>query len=146
MSLDRTVLSKTIVVVAPRILLANQLSAEFLYHNLDGAAEPNVTVNVMHVHSGETHHFSTTKVDEIRQFNYDTACDLKTSINLYNISFTSKNYKIVILLLILSILMRHIIQYRRISSLLLNTSLILLKDVITSLLHQNIVVHLSRRV
>ena len=74
---SRTVLSKTIVVVAPRILLANQLSAEFLYHNLDGAAEPNDTVNVMHVHSGETHHFSTTKVDEIRQFNYDTACDQK---------------------------------------------------------------------
>jgi len=74
---SRTVLSKTIVVVAPRILLANQLSAEFLYHNLDGAAEPNATVNVMHVHSGETHHFSTTKVDEIRQFNYDTACDQK---------------------------------------------------------------------
>ena len=74
---SRTVLSKTIVVVAPRILLANQLSAEFLYHNLDGAAEPNATVNVMHVHSGETHHFSTTKVDGIRQFNYDTACDQK---------------------------------------------------------------------
>jgi len=74
---SRTVLSKTIVVVAPRILLANQLSAEFLYHNLDGAAEPNATVNVMHVHSGETHHFSTTKIDEIRQFNYDTACDQK---------------------------------------------------------------------
>ena len=72
---SRTVLPKTIVVVAPRILLANQLSAEFLYHNLDGAAESNATVNVMHVHSGETHHFSTTKVDEIRQFNYDTACD-----------------------------------------------------------------------
>ena len=70
-------LPKTVVVVAPRILLANQLSAEFLYHNLDGAAEPNATVNVMHVHSGETHHFSTTKVDEIRQFNYDTACDQK---------------------------------------------------------------------
>ena len=74
---SRTVSSQTIVVVAPRILLANQLSAEFLYHNLDGAAEPNATVNVMHVHSGETHHFSTTKVDEIRQFNYDTACDQK---------------------------------------------------------------------
>ena len=74
---SRTVLSKTIVVVAPRILLANQLSAEFLYHNLDGAAESNATVNVMHVHSGETHHFSTTKVDDIRQFNYDTACDQK---------------------------------------------------------------------
>ena len=44
---DRTVLSKTIVVVAPRILLANQLSSEFLYHNLDGALQSNVTVNVI---------------------------------------------------------------------------------------------------
>ena len=33
---SRTVLSKTIVVVAPRILLANQLSSEFLEQNLDG--------------------------------------------------------------------------------------------------------------
>ena len=72
---SRTVSSQTIVVVAPRILLANQLSSEFLYHNLDG--NYNITVNVMHVHSGETHHFSTTKVDEIRQFNYQTACDEK---------------------------------------------------------------------
>ena len=43
---------KTVVVVAPRILLANQLSAEFLEHITD--------VIVAHVHSGETHHFSTT--------------------------------------------------------------------------------------
>ena len=69
---SRTVLSKTIVVVAPRILLANQLSAEFLYHNLDGAAEPNATVNVMHVHSGETHHFSTTKTDELENFYHNS--------------------------------------------------------------------------
>ena len=144
---SRTVLSKTIVVVAPRILLANQLSAEFLYHNLDGAAEPNVTVNVMHVHSGETHHFSTTKVDEIRQFNYDgTACDQKHLLIFTTYHSLHKIQESVILLLILSILMRHIIQFKRIFSLLLNTSLILLKDVITSLLHQSIVVHLSRRV
>jgi superfamily II DNA or RNA helicase len=43
---------KTIVVVAPRILLAEQLSAEFLEHITD--------VKVLHVHSGETHHRSTT--------------------------------------------------------------------------------------
>ena len=67
--------TQTIVVVAPRILLTNQLSAEFLYHNLDG--NYNQGINVMHIHSGETHHFSTTKVDEIRQFNYDTYCDNK---------------------------------------------------------------------
>ena len=45
-------LPKTIVVVAPRILLANQLSAEFLEFITD--------VEVIHVHSGETHHKSTT--------------------------------------------------------------------------------------
>ena len=51
---------RTIVVVAPRILLANQLSADFLEHITD--------VNVLHVHSGETHHTSTTKSEEIKTF------------------------------------------------------------------------------
>ena len=50
-------LPKTIVVVAPRILLANQLSSEFLEFITD--------VEVIHVHSGETHHKSTTKADEL---------------------------------------------------------------------------------
>ena len=48
---------QTVVVVAPRILLAEQLSAEFLEHI--------TTAAVLHVHSGETHHFSTTKPQEI---------------------------------------------------------------------------------
>ena len=43
---------QTIVVVAPRILLANQLSNEF-ESEIDN-------VKIAHVHSGETHHFSTT--------------------------------------------------------------------------------------
>ena len=42
-------LPKTVVVVAPRILLANQLSSEFLEQNLDG--NYNVGVEVIHVHS-----------------------------------------------------------------------------------------------
>ena len=45
--------STTIVVVAPRILLAEQLCKEFL-ELIDNAA-------VYHVHSGETEHFSSTK-------------------------------------------------------------------------------------
>ena len=45
--------NQTIVVVAPRILLAQQLSSEFL-DIIDN-------VNVMHVHSGETSHYSTTR-------------------------------------------------------------------------------------
>jgi len=48
----------TIVVVAPRILLAEQLSSEFLEHIKN--------VDVLHVHSGETHHVSTTNPDAIR--------------------------------------------------------------------------------
>ena len=50
----------TIVVVAPRIMLAEQLSSEFL-EQLDDVA-------VMHVHSGETEHFSTTKPSIIRNW------------------------------------------------------------------------------
>jgi len=50
-------LPRTIVVVAPRILLANQLSSEFLEFITD--------VEVIHVHSGETHHKSTTKADQL---------------------------------------------------------------------------------
>ena len=47
--------AQTIVIVAPRILLAEQLSSEFLEHITDPM------VRVLHVHSGETHHESTTK-------------------------------------------------------------------------------------
>ena len=50
----------TLVVVAPRILLAEQLSSEFL--------EEIENVSVMHVHSGETHHYSTTKSDKIQEW------------------------------------------------------------------------------
>ena len=55
---------KTIVVVAPRILLAEQLSSEFL----EVIREKYKYVQVMHVHSGETHHFSTTKPVEIAEW------------------------------------------------------------------------------
>ena len=59
----------TIVVVAPRILLAQQLSSEFLE-----AIESQFCdrVNVMHVHSGETHHYSSTNSHEIRVWNNNT--------------------------------------------------------------------------
>jgi len=61
---DMNSLSKTIVVVAPRILLANQLSADFLEHITD--------VDVMHVHSGETHHFSSTKTEVIENWYHNS--------------------------------------------------------------------------
>ena len=52
---------KVIVVVAPRILLAQQLSSNFLEFVTNAA--------VLHVHSGETHHDSTTNSDVIREWN-----------------------------------------------------------------------------
>ena len=48
---------QTIVIVAPRIMLAEQLSAEFLEHITNAS--------VMHIHSGETHHYSTTNPNKI---------------------------------------------------------------------------------
>ena len=61
---DMNSVSKTIVVVAPRILLANQLSADFLEHITN--------VDVMHVHSGETHHFSSTKTEVIENWYHNS--------------------------------------------------------------------------
>jgi superfamily II DNA or RNA helicase len=51
---------QTIVVVAPRILLAEQLSSEFL--------EFITNAEVLHVHSGETHHESSTRPATICQW------------------------------------------------------------------------------
>ena len=51
---------QTIVVVAPRILLAEQLSSEFLEFIIDAA--------VFHIHTGETHHESSTKPHAIRNW------------------------------------------------------------------------------
>ena len=52
----------TIVVVAPRILLAEQLCSEFL------EVIDTTHTHVMHVHSGETDHYSTTNADNIHVF------------------------------------------------------------------------------
>ena len=53
----------TIVVVAPRILLAEQLCKEFM-EVIDGSY-----THIMHVHSGEVEYFSTTKPEKIALFN-----------------------------------------------------------------------------
>ena len=53
----------TIVVVAPRILLAEQLCKEFL------EVIDNTHTHVMHVHSGEIEYFSSTKPEQIALFN-----------------------------------------------------------------------------
>ena len=61
--LARAAQGSTTVVVAPRILLANQLCEEFMEF------VSATWTHVMHVHSGETRHFSTTKPDKIALFN-----------------------------------------------------------------------------
>ena len=59
---------KTVVIVAPRILLAHQLCEEFIqYINV----HPMLRYKVLHVHSGETHHYSTTKSDAIKYWTED---------------------------------------------------------------------------
>ena len=67
---------KTIVVVAPRILLAEQLSAEFL--------EFITNAQVLHVHSGETHHESSTRPSVIRQWVDANADQHRLIVTTYN--------------------------------------------------------------
>jgi superfamily II DNA or RNA helicase len=71
---------QTVVVVAPRILLANQLCGEFEEYLKD------LDVFYTHVHSGETHHFSTTKPAAILERNVEVR-----DFNLHNIIFTTYN-------------------------------------------------------
>ena len=59
---DSIPVGTTSVVVAPRILLAEQLCSEFL-EIIDTS-----NTHVIHVHSGETHHFSSTKPEQIHLF------------------------------------------------------------------------------
>jgi superfamily II DNA or RNA helicase len=55
---------QTVVVVAPRLLLANQLSSEYLEHITNAS--------VFHVHSGDTHHRSSTKPDVLFKWWFHT--------------------------------------------------------------------------
>lgn len=67
---------QTIVVVAPRILLAEQLSSEFL--------EFITNAKVFHCHSGETHHESSTKHDKIYDWVEMNGDDHKLIFTTYN--------------------------------------------------------------
>ena len=59
-SMDRCSNGVTTVVVAPRILLAEQLCSEFMEVIDPNNSDPYL--HVLHVHSGETHFTSTTKL------------------------------------------------------------------------------------
>jgi len=69
----------TIVVVAPRILLANQLSDEF-----EKFLGDEKQIIISHVHSGETHHYSTTQSDKIATHHL-----LTQALNSHHIIFTT---------------------------------------------------------
>ena len=65
--LDSTNNGTTTVVVAPRILLAEQLCSEFMEVIDPNNSDPYL--HVMHVHSGEIEYFSSTKPEQIALFN-----------------------------------------------------------------------------
>ncbi len=69
---------QTIVVVAPRILLAEQLSSEYLEFITDPM------VRILHVHSGETHHESTTKPSYIYDWAVQTYKRNRIIFTTYN--------------------------------------------------------------
>jgi len=73
---------RTIVVVAPRILLAEQLSSEYLEHITNA--------NVLHVHSGETKHFSTTKPERIK-IAVDSPIYQNMGVHFHSLIFTTYN-------------------------------------------------------
>jgi superfamily II DNA or RNA helicase len=75
--------AKTVVVCAPRILLAEQLSSEFLEHISN--------VAVMHVHSGETHHYSTTKPSEIQWWDSIVSGAFNPDAPKHKLIFTTYN-------------------------------------------------------
>ena len=60
------------VIVAPRILLAQQLCDDFI-HQLGDKISPNL--NVFHAHSGRTKHLSSTKPEEIKHWIDNTPND-----------------------------------------------------------------------
>ena len=72
---------QTIIVVAPRILLATQLCSEWME-----VIKEEVTRQVIpaHIHSGDTAHFSTTKVEEIKCFE-----GMMQTAQLHRIYFTT---------------------------------------------------------
>ena len=121
--LENTTLPKTIIVVAPRILLAQQLCSEFLTHIKN--------VEVLHVHSAETEFKSTTKTDVIDDW-HSTAQKINSSL-LHTIHYI--RLLILASMSIQYILMKHITQYKEISLMLYHTSQDILLESISLLLH-----------
>jgi superfamily II DNA or RNA helicase len=71
----------SIIVVAPRLLLANQLCSEYMEVIKN---EVSSQVVPAHIHSGDTSHFSTTKVEDIKRF-----VAMTQNAGLHSIFFTT---------------------------------------------------------
>ncbi len=71
----------SIIVVAPRLLLAQQLCEEYMEVIKD---EVSTQVVPAHIHSGDTSHFSTTKVEDIKRF-----VAMTQNAGLHSIFFTT---------------------------------------------------------
>ena len=71
----------TVVIVAPRLLLANQLCSEFLEYTQDNDnIVLNDNLNILHVHSGETSFDSSTKPRYIHEWIVDRQFQLQHQI------------------------------------------------------------------
>ena len=81
-SLENAGTPQTIVVVAPRILLAQQLCEEYM----EVLSDMFANVIPAHIHSGSTPHFSTTNIQKIHQFE-----GVMATANLHRIYFTTYN-------------------------------------------------------
>ena len=79
--LNASTTPQTIIVVAPRILLAQQLCSEWMEVIKEEVAQQVIPA---HIHSGDTSHFSTTKVEEIKLF-----LGMTQTAGLHRIFFTT---------------------------------------------------------
>jgi len=122
----------TIVVVAPRILLAEQLCKEFL------EVIDTTYTHVMHVHSGETEFFSSTKPEKIALFN-NTARTAGENVIIFTTYHSLHKVQEADIEVTTFTLMKRTIPSNVTFSLLRSTSLLILTAVISSLLLLSIV-------
>ena len=121
----------TTVVVAPRILLAEQLCSEFL------EVVDTANTHIMHVHSGETHHYSSTKADKIHVF-ANTARTAGENVIIFTTYNSLQRIVVQILRSILSTLTRHTTVFSDTFFLLLSFSVPMLLAAIFILPRRNI--------
>ena len=133
----------TVVVVAPRILLAEQLCKEFM----EIIDKKYNDVDVMHVHSGKIKGvFSSTNPLEIQSFVEQNLVNFFSRTIIFTTYHSLHKIQESGIMVDTITLMKHTTQYRKTFSLLLITSHSMQVDAISLLLHQSIVVLLRKQV